>query len=245
MKWKRPKNTYFTAPWLKKSLLNVPVVSTLTSNIWVWCEETLYFESSEVANYSFMWESFREIDTLGSVRNYLLGLLTGFISCPRYGFTKYFMHDSHFNIKKLLQKIIWNMNEHEDDSISRWQRFQGDWPIGEVILQFRLLFIYDARQQRLRRWARFERFDGGGRGWRPAGISSFLDTFRYLQLWTQLSTGWPGCLVLKQGAVNQLFLGVFLMFLACLDHARWAKFHLGILGLQEWKKIRNLILKKG
>ena len=43
------------------------------------------------------------------------------------------------------------------------------------------------------------------------------------------STGWPGCLVLEQGAVNQLFLGVFLIFLACLDHARWAKFHLGIL----------------
>ena len=27
--------------------------------------------------------------------------------------------------------------------------------------------------------------------------------------------------------------GVFLMFLACLDHARWAEFHLGILGPQE------------
>ena len=48
-----------------------------------------------------------------------------------------------------------------------------------------------------------------------------------------VSTGWPGCLVLKQGAVNQLFLGVFLMFLACLNHARWAEFHLGILGSQE------------
>ena len=48
-----------------------------------------------------------------------------------------------------------------------------------------------------------------------------------------LSTGWPGCLVLRQGAVNQLFLGVFLMFLACLDHARWAQFHSGILGPQE------------
>ena len=48
-----------------------------------------------------------------------------------------------------------------------------------------------------------------------------------------MSTGWPGCLVLEQGAVNQLFLGVFLMFLGCLDHARWAKFHLGILGPQE------------
>ena len=47
------------------------------------------------------------------------------------------------------------------------------------------------------------------------------------------STGWPGCLVLKQGTVNWLFLGVFLMFLSCLDHARWAKFHLGILGPQE------------
>ena len=46
-------------------------------------------------------------------------------------------------------------------------------------------------------------------------------------------TGWPGCLVLKQGAVNQLFLGVFLIFLACLDHSRWAQFHLGILGPQE------------
>ena len=47
------------------------------------------------------------------------------------------------------------------------------------------------------------------------------------------STGWPGCLVLKQGSVYQLFLGVFLMFIACLDHATWAKFHLGILGPQE------------
>ena len=31
-------------------------------------------------------------------------------------------------------------------------------------------------------------------------------------------TGCPVCLVLKQGAVNQLFLEVSLMFLACLDH---------------------------
>ena len=46
-------------------------------------------------------------------------------------------------------------------------------------------------------------------------------------------TGWPGCLVLKQGVVNQLFLEVFLMFLACLDHKWWAEFHLGILGPQE------------
>ena len=37
----------------------------------------------------------------------------------------------------------------------------------------------------------------------------------------------------EAGAVNQLFFEVFLMFLACLDHARWAKFHLGILGPQE------------
>ena len=50
---------------------------------------------------------------------------------------------------------------------------------------------------------------------------------------TYLSTGCPVCLVLKQGAVNQLFLGVFLIFLACLDHSRWAQFHLGILGPQE------------
>ena len=48
-----------------------------------------------------------------------------------------------------------------------------------------------------------------------------------------ISTGCPVCLVLRQGAVNQLFLEVSLMFLACLDHARWAKFHLGILGPQE------------
>ena len=52
-------------------------------------------------------------------------------------------------------------------------------------------------------------------------------------------TGCPVYLVLKQGAVNQLFLEVFLMFLACLDHARWAQFHLGILGPQEWKKIQK------
>ena len=48
-----------------------------------------------------------------------------------------------------------------------------------------------------------------------------------------IPTGCPVCLVLKQGAVNQLFFEVFLMFLACLDHARWAKFHLGILRPQE------------
>ena len=46
-------------------------------------------------------------------------------------------------------------------------------------------------------------------------------------------TGCPVCLVLKQGAINQLFLEVFLMFLACLDHKWWAEFHLGILGPQE------------
>ena len=55
------------------------------------------------------------------------------------------------------------------------------------------------------------------------------------------STGWPGCLVLRQGAVNQLFFGVFLMFLACLDHARWAQFHSGILGPQEWKKSSDIL----
>ena len=47
------------------------------------------------------------------------------------------------------------------------------------------------------------------------------------------SSGCPVCLVLKQGAVNQIFLEVFLMFLACLDHEWWAQFHLGILGPQE------------
>ena len=50
---------------------------------------------------------------------------------------------------------------------------------------------------------------------------------------TVISTGCPVCLVLKQGAVNQLFFEVFLMFLDCLDHSRWAKFHLGILGPRE------------
>ena len=45
---------------------------------------------------------------------------------------------------------------------------------------------------------------------------------------TDVTTGCPVCLVLKQGAVNQLYLEVLLMFLACLDHSRWAKFHLGI-----------------
>ena len=38
--------------------------------------------------------------------------------------------------------------------------------------------------------------------------------------------------VATQGAVTQLFFKVFLMFLACLDHARWAEFHLGILKLE-------------
>ena len=50
---------------------------------------------------------------------------------------------------------------------------------------------------------------------------------------SKLTTGCPVCLVLKQGAVNQLFLEVSLMFLACLDHKWWAQFHLGILGPQE------------
>ena len=52
-------------------------------------------------------------------------------------------------------------------------------------------------------------------------------------VYSVLSTGCPVCLVLEQGAVNQLFFEVFLMFLACLGHARWAEFHLGILGPQE------------
>ena len=56
-----------------------------------------------------------------------------------------------------------------------------------------------------------------------------------------LTTGCPVCLVLKQGAVNQLFLEVFLMFLACLDHKWWAQFHLGILGPQEWKKSSEIL----
>ena len=67
--------------------------------------------------------------------------------------------------------------------------------------------------------------------WQPTGEMKI--TWARLQgddivLYT--STGWPGCLFLKQGAVNQLFLEVSLMFLACLDHKWWAQFHLGILG---------------
>ena len=58
------------------------------------------------------------------------------------------------------------------------------------------------------------------------------------------STGCPVCLVLKQGAVNQLFFEVFLMFLACLDHSRSAKFHLGLLGPQEWKKSSEILSGK-
>ena len=34
------------------------------------------------------------------------------------------------------------------------------------------------------------------------------------------------------------------MFLACLDHARWAEFHLGILGPQEWKKSSDILSPK-
>ena len=60
------------------------------------------------------------------------------------------------------------------------------------------------------------------------GAQRFLENVEFEP--TKESTGCPVCLVLKQGAVNELFLEVFLMFLACLDHARWAKFHLGILG---------------
>ena len=57
-------------------------------------------------------------------------------------------------------------------------------------------------------------------------------------------TGWQGCLVLKQGTVNWLFLGVFLMFLACLDHKWWAQFHSGILGPKEWKKSSDILYWK-
>ena len=61
-----------------------------------------------------------------------------------------------------------------------------------------------------------------------------------------ISTGCPVCLVLKQGAVNQIFLEVFLMFLACLDHKWWAQFHLGILGQHGWKKSTEILsTKKG
>ena len=71
--------------------------------------------------------------------------------------------------------------------------------------------------------------------------SDLLNKVRQLQ-----TTGWPGCLVLKQGAVNQLFLEVFLMFLACMDHKSWAEFHLGILRQHGWKKSTEILsTKKG
>ena len=70
---------------------------------------------------------------------------------------------------------------------------------------------------------------------------SWTEIFRILMLYISTLTGWPGWLVLRQGAVNQLFLGVFLMFLACLDHKWWAQFHLGILGPQEWKKSSEIL----
>ena len=60
----------------------------------------------------------------------------------------------------------------------------------------------------------------------------------WVNIFTQNKISSPVCLVLKQGAVTQLFFEVFLMFLACLDHARLAEFHLGILGAQEWKKVQ-------
>ena len=65
------------------------------------------------------------------------------------------------------------------------------------------------------------------------GVQKIIVNGLMLLTQVQVSTGCPVCLVLKQGAVNQLFFEVFLMFLACLDHSRWAKFHLGILGPQE------------
>ena len=38
--------------------------------------------------------------------------------------------------------------------------------------------------------------------------------------------------------------GGFLMFLACLDHKRWAKFHFSILGQHGWKKSTEILSTK-
>ena len=67
----------------------------------------------------------------------------------------------------------------------------------------------------------------------PDNLLAELEILENITSCNKVSTGCPVCLVLKQGAVNQLFLEVFLMFLACLDHKWWAQFHLGILGPQE------------
>ena len=65
-------------------------------------------------------------------------------------------------------------------------------------------------------------------------VSQYQVSVRHVSMFPpRISTGCPVCLVLKQGAVNQLFFEVFLMFLACLDYASWAQFHLGILEPQE------------
>ena len=56
---------------------------------------------------------------------------------------------------------------------------------------------------------------------------------KFIQLLTfgcrvrQLSTVSFSKVVLSQGAVNQVFLGVFLMFLAVFHSKIWAKFHFG------------------
>ena len=76
----------------------------------------------------------------------------------------------------------------------------------------------------------------GAGGCKSAILRGFPDVFSFFgpcMVGAISFTGCPVCLVLRQGAVNQLFLEVFLMFLACLDHAWWAKFHLGILGPQK------------
>ena len=59
------------------------------------------------------------------------------------------------------------------------------------------------------------------------------ETFRHLSSHRHLSTGRPVCLDMKQGAINQLFLRLFLMFWTSLNHGKWANFHSGILGPQE------------
>ena len=59
-----------------------------------------------------------------------------------------------------------------------------------------------------------------------------------------IDTGSFSKVVLSQGAVNQVFLGVFLMFLAFFHSKIWAKFHFGTFKPYDQKKVEKIYPQK-
>ena len=116
--------------------------------------------------------------------------------------------------------LILNLKFFESECYSNIQTFLEIWIFFQISNNIRIWKISDLRLI-------------FGFGFVPKKRFVHLYYLFFYSCGSRIPTGWPGFLVLKQGTVNWLFLGVFLMFLACLDHKWWAQFHLGILGPQE------------